>query len=297
MVSVDILAQQFVIAVMFGLTYFIVALGLSIYFGILGIINFAHGEFYALGAYLGMAFMGLTAGIPVLGGFWTALIAIPIVVGIIGVAMEKPLQQVYDLDPLVALLLTFGFAVVLQEIIQLIWGTSPHTISQPAVLTGQVSPLGITIPVYWIFVLFLTAVTTIVVLYVFDRTRYGLYLRAAAHDRELLSMFAIDKRRLYTITFAVSVGLAGLAGLLIAPIRGLSPFMGVNIIIVSFVVIILGGMGSVKGTLVASFIIGFTQVYGQVLIPQFGDIPMFVLLILILLFRPEGIMGEAGRVH
>ncbi|MFB6311512.1 MAG: branched-chain amino acid ABC transporter permease [Salinirussus sp.] len=297
MVSADILASQFVIAVMFGLTYFVVALGLSLYFGILGVINFAHGEFYALGAYIALPVIAVTASIPVIGGFWSALIAVPLILGIAGVAIERPLRTVYDRDPLIVLLLTFGFAVVIREVIQLIWGTSPLSLSQPEILVGQVNISGVTVPIYWIFVLAITAILTAGVFFVFRRTRYGLYLRAASYDRELLSMFAIDKWRLYTVTFSVSVALAGLAGLLIAPIRGLNPFMGVEIIIIAFVVIIVGGLGSVTGTLIASFIMGFTRVYSSLLIPEFGDLPIFILLIIMLLLRPEGIMGESGRVH
>lgn len=297
MVTADILASQFVIAVMFGLTYFVVALGLSLYFGILGVINFAHGEFYALGAYIGLPVIAITAGLPVIGGFWSALVLVPLFLLVMGVVIERPLRTVYDRDPLIVLLLTFGFAVVIREVIQLIWGTSPLTLSQPAVLIGQIDLAGITVPIYWIFVLGITALVTAGVFFVFARTRYGLYLRAASHDRELLSMFAIDKWRLYTVTFSVSVALAGLAGLLIAPIRGLNPFMGVEIIIIAFVVIIVGGLGSVTGTLIASFIIGFTRVYASLLIPEFGDLPIFILLIILLLLRPEGLMGEAGRVH
>ena len=283
-----VLLPQLLHGLVFGAALGLLALGLTVIFGLLGVMNFAHGELYMLGAYAGIAV------ISVAHSFWVALIAAPILVGLVAAVTEMTtLRPIYRREPLYGLILTFGLALVFREGARQIWGGDMRRVLPP--FTGSTPLLGMTYPNYRLFLLAASSLILFALWLFFTRTRAGVVVRAAVQDAEMLDGLGVDVRRVFTLTFAASGALAALAGLLLAPIFTVYPQMGVEMILLAFIVVILGGMGSMGGSVVAAFIIGVAQsLFSLWMNPQRVAIAIFGIMIVVLIVRPRGLFGREG---
>ncbi len=285
---VAVLLPQLLHGLVFGAALGLLALGLTVIFGLLGVMNFAHGELYMLGAYAGIATIGLTQS------FWVALIVAPLLVGALGVVTEvTTLRPLYHREPLYGLILTFGLALVFREGARQIWGGDMRRIMPP--VPGSTDMLGMTYPNYRLFLLAISSVLLLGIWLFFTKTRAGILVRAAVQDAEMLDGLGVNVPRVFTFTFAGSAALAALAGLLLAPIFTVYPQMGVEMILLAFIVVILGGMGSMGGSVVAAFVIGVTQSLLTLWMnPQRVAIAIFGIMIFVLIVRPRGFFGREG---
>ena len=285
---VAVLLPQLLHGFVFGAALGLLALGLTVIFGLLGVMNFDHGELYMLGAYAGIVVIGVTQS------FWVALVVAPILVGVLGALTEATmLRPLYRREPLYGLILTFGLALVLREGARQVWGGDMRRI--PAPFTGSTPLLGMTYPDYRIFLLAISCALLLAIWLFFTRTRAGVLVRAAVQDAEMLDGLGVDVRRLFTLTFAGSAALAALAGLLLAPVFTVYPQMGVEMILLAFIVVILGGMGSLGGSVVAAFVIGIAQsLFSLWMNPQRVAIAIFGIMIVVLIVRPRGFFGREG---
>jgi branched-chain amino acid transport system permease protein len=283
-----VLLPQLLHGLVFGAALGLLALGLTVIFGLLGVMNFAHGELYMLGAYAGVAVIGLTQS------FWVALIAAPLLVGLVGAVTEMAaLRPLYRREPLYGLILTFGLALVFRETVRQIWGGDMRRILPP--FTGSTPLLGMTYPNYRLFLLAAASALLLAIWLFFTRTRAGIVVRAAVQDAEMLDGLGVNVRRVFTLTFAASGALAALAGLLLAPEFTVYPQMGVEFILLAFIVVILGGMGSLGGSVVAAFVIGVAQsLFSLWMNPQRVAIVIFGIMIVVLIVRPRGFFGREG---
>jgi branched-subunit amino acid ABC-type transport system permease component len=283
-----VLLPQLLHGLVFGAALGLLALGLTVIFGLLGVMNFAHGELFMLGAYAGVGVIGAT------GSFWLALLAAPVLVGLVGAVTEiATLRPIYDREPLYGLILTFGLALVFREGVRQIWGGDMRRILPP--FPGSTPILGMTYPDYRLFLLAMSAVVLLAIWLFFTRTRAGIIVRAAVQDSEMLDGLGVNVRRVFTLTFAASGALAALAGLLLAPVFTVYPQMGVEMILLAFIVVILGGMGSLGGSVVAAFIIGVAQsMFSLWMNPQRVAIAIFGIMIVVLIVRPRGLFGREG---
>jgi branched-subunit amino acid ABC-type transport system permease component len=283
-----VLLPQLLHGLVFGAALGLLALGLTVIFGLLGVMNFAHGELYMLGAYAGIAVIGVTHS------FWVALLVAPLLVGVVGAVTEMTtLRLVYDREPLYGLILTFGLALVFREGARQIWGGDMRRILPP--FTGSTPLLGMTYPDYRLFLLAASSLILLALWLFFTRTRAGIVVRAAVQDAEMLDGLGVDVRRVFTLTFAASGALAALAGLLLAPVFTVYPQMGVEMILLAFIVVILGGMGSMGGSVAAAFVIGIAQsLFSLWMNPQRVAIAIFGIMIVVLIVRPRGFAGREG---
>lgn len=285
---ISVLLPQLLHGLVFGAALGLLALGLTVIFGLLGVMNFAHGELYMLGAYAGLALIGATQS------FWVALLLAPLAVGVLGAVTEvATLRPLYRREPLYGLILTFGLALIFREGVRQIWGGDMRRILPP--FTGSTPLLGMTYPNYRLFLLAISTLLLVALWLFFTRTRAGILVRAAVQDAEMLDGLGVNVPRLFTLTFAGSAALAALAGLLLAPVFTVYPQMGVEMILLAFIVVILGGMGSLGGSVVAAFVIGILQSLLTLwLNPQRVAIAIFGLMILVLIVRPRGFFGREG---
>jgi branched-chain amino acid transport system permease protein len=283
-----VLLPQLLHGLVFGAALGLLALGLTVIFGLLGVMNFAHGELYMLGAYAGLVVIGLT------GSFWTALLLAPLAVAALAALTEvTTLRPLYGREPLYGLILTFGLALVFREGVRQVWGGDMRRILPP--VAGSTPLLGMTYPNYRLFLLGVSVALLFAIWLFFTRTRAGILVRAAVQDAEMLDGLGVNVPRLFTFTFAGSAALAALAGLLLAPVFTVYPTMGVEMILLAFIVVILGGMGSLGGSVVAAFVIGVAQSLLTLwLNPQRVAIAIFGIMILVLIVRPRGFFGREG---
>jgi branched-chain amino acid transport system permease protein len=283
-----VLLPQLLHGLVFGAALGLLALGLTVIFGLLGVMNFAHGELFMLGAYAGVGVIGVT------GSFWAALIAAPVLVGIVAAVTEvATLRPIYQREPLYGLILTFGLALVFREGVRQLFGGDMRRILPP--FPGSTPLLGMTYPNYRLFLLAASATVLLAIWLFFTRTRAGIIVRAAVQDAEMLDGLGVNVRRVFTLTFAASGALAGLAGLLLAPVFTVYPQMGVEMILLAFIVVILGGMGSLGGSVAAAFIIGIAQsLFSLWMNPQRVAIAIFGIMIVVLIVRPRGLFGREG---
>jgi branched-chain amino acid transport system permease protein len=285
---VAVLLPQLLHGLVFGAALGLLALGLTVIFGLLGVMNFAHGELYMLGAYAGIVTIGVTHS------FWVALIVAPLAVGAVAAVTEiLTLRPLYRREPLYGLILTFGLALVFREAVRQIWGGDMRRILPP--FPGSTPLLGMTYPNYRLFLLAASSGLLAAIWLFFTRTRAGIVVRAAVQDAEMLDGLGVDVRRVFTLTFAASGALAALAGLLLAPVFTVYPQMGVEMILLAFIVVILGGMGSLGGSVVAAFVIGIAQsLFSLWMNPQRVAIAIFGIMIVVLVVRPRGFFGREG---
>ena len=283
-----VLLPQLLHGLVFGAALGLLALGLTVIFGLLGVMNFAHGELYMLGAYAGVAVIAVTQS------FWVALIVAPLLVGVVGAVTEMvALRPLYRREPLYGLILTFGLALVFREAVRQIWGGDMRRILPP--FTGSTPLLGMSYPNYRLFLLAAASALLLAIWLFFTRTRAGIVVRAAVQDAEMLDGLGVNVRRVVTLTFAASGALAALAGLLLAPVFTVYPQMGVEFILLAFIVVILGGMGSLGGSVVAAFVIGIAQsLFALWMNPQRVAIAIFGIMIVVLIVRPRGFFGREG---
>ncbi|HEX4780568.1 MAG TPA: branched-chain amino acid ABC transporter permease [Usitatibacter sp.] len=274
-----------------GAFYALMALGLSLILNLSGVINFAHGGFLALGAYLAYTLMPYV-------GFWGALLIAPVLTAILGLIAERILiRPLYGRDPLYSLLLTFGLAYVLEDVSRYIWGAQSVPFSIPGWLTTPLSSQFFFLTGYRIFMVILVAVAVGGLFLILNKTRLGMRIRAGTLDLETVSVLGVNVRILRNLNFGLGIYLAGLAGVLAAGMLGLQPTIGTSLIMPSFVAIIVGGLGSLPGTLLGGLLIGVASGVTTVYFPSATEAVMYIMMGLVLLVRPRGLLGEEGRVH
>lgn len=284
----QIFAEQIVNALQMGALLFLVASGLSLIFGLMHVVNLAHGVFYMAGAYLALTLAGR------LGHFYWALVIVPVLTAVLGVLVERTLlSRTYGRGMYPQVLLTLGLVFACDELVRIIWGPQIQTLAPPAELQGSLDVLGVAVPLYRLLVVLVGVVVMVALVVLFGRSRLGAMVRASVDDREMASALGIDVRRLFTGVFAVGSALAGLAGVLSVPLFNAFPGMGSEILISALVVVVVGGMGSLAGALIASLIIGAATVVGQVYAPAFSTGFIYLVLVIVLLVRPQGLMGIA----
>jgi len=279
---------QLLIGLINGAFYAMLSLGLAVIFGLLNIINFAHGAQYMLGAfcaYLVLNYLGI--------GYWSSLLIAPIVVGIFGMLLERFfIRWVYRLDHLYGLLLTFGMALIIQGVFRQYYGSAGQPYSIPGLLTGGQDLGFMFLPNYRAWVIVASSVFCFGTWFVIERTRLGAYLRAATENPALVQAFGINVPRMVTLTYGFGVALAALAGVLAAPIYQVSPLMGSNLIIVVFAVVVIGGMGSILGAIVGGFALGIIEGLTKVFYPEASSTAIFVIMVIVLLAKPAGLFGR-----
>ena len=272
----------------YGLLLFLVSSGLTLVFGIMGIINLAHGSFYMVGAYLAWSLASMT------GNLATAIaIAIPLTV-VLGMALEKLLfRQLYTRDHLYQVLLTYGLILVFEELRSIIWGDDVHGVAVPALLNASI-PLteNLSYPVYRLAISGVCLLLAFALYVLIQKTRLGMMIRAGASNRDMVQSLGIDIKLIYTLVFALGVALAAFAGMINAPLSSVTPNMGSHVLIICFVVVVIGGIGSVKGAMAASLMIGLAETFGQVLVPEVAGMIVYVLMAIVLVWRPEGLFGR-----
>lgn len=272
-----------------GAIYVLVATGLSLIFGMMTVVNFAHGAFFMVGAYVGVYLLGLT------GNFWVCLVGVPLAVGVVGMISERVLlRPLYGRGVDYPLLLTFGLGYVLVELVRIGFGVEGREFGTPVSLAGSV-PIGIgAFPLYRLFLIVAMVCIVGLLWAVIARTRLGLIIRAGARDPLILRVLGINVPRVWTLVFGVGTAVAGVAGVLAAPIRGVSPEMGQSVLIEAFVVTVVGGMGSLSGAVLAGLIIGVVSSLTSLWLPEYATLSMFLLMALILVVRPKGLAGREG---
>src|SRR5436190_6406189 len=280
---------QLLIGLINGAFYAVLSLGLAVIFGLLNIINFAHGAQYMMAAFVAY-FLLQWAGL----GYWWALLIAPLAVGALGVVLERTmLKRLYHLDHLYGLLLTFGVALVIQGVFRNAFGSSGLPYAIPAELTGGYNLGFMFLPTYRAWVVVFSLVVCLLTWYVIERTKLGSYLRAATEHPALVQAFGVNVPRMITLTYGFGVGLAGLAGVLAAPIYQVNPLMGADLIIVVFAVVVIGGMGSIMGSIVTGFGLGVVEGFTKVFYPEASNTVIFVIMAVVLLIRPTGLFGRS----
>ena len=278
----------------YGLLLFLVASGLTLIFGIMGVINLAHGSFYMIGAYMAYALAPIVGG--TFGGGFFSVLAVGLVLAVIlGYVLEWAFFSfLYEREHLQQVLMTYGLILVFEELRSLLVGDDVHGVPVPEFLAGTI-PLGdlMTYPVYRLFISGVCLLLALGMYLVFTRTRLGMMIRAGSTNREMVQSLGIDIKFLYRVVFAAGVAIAVLAGMVAAPVSSVYPGMGNSVLIICFVVVVIGGIGSIKGALVAALLIGAVDTFGKVLLPQAAGVLVYVLMALILLWKPDGLF-KAG---
>jgi branched-chain amino acid transport system permease protein len=267
---------------------FFIACGLTLIFGIMRIINFAHGAIYMLGAYVGYTISSVS------GSFWLAIIVAPVVVAIVGVLFEHfLLSRLYERrDGGAYLMITFGLALILSEAIRLIWGAQPGGVQIPEVLQGVVFLLDQPFPIYRLFLIALGLIAALALWQFLERTRAGLLIRAVSQNAEMVHALGTDIRVVRTGVFALGCGLAALGGVLASPLIGAYLAMGTNVVVDAFVIVIIGGMGSFLGSVIGSILVGFVQVFGSYYLPSLALSLLYLIMLFVLIVRPGGLLGR-----
>ncbi len=276
--------------IQYGLLLFLVASGLTLIFGIMGIINLAHGSFYMMGAYLAFSLTELT------GRLWLAiLLGIPLSV-VIGLGLEALLfSRLYRRDHLDQVLMTYGLILIMEELRSIVFGDDVHGVAVPAMVDFSIRLTDtLSYPAYRLCMSGICLMITLLLYLVIQRTRLGMTIRAGASDREMVEVLGIDVALVYRVVFAAGVALAATAGMIAAPVASVFPGMGNQILIISFVVVVIGGIGSIKGAFLGSLLIGLADTFGQVLAPEIAGMTVYMLMAAVLLWRPAGLFGRTG---
>jgi branched-chain amino acid transport system permease protein len=277
-------------AVQYGLLLFLVASGLTLIFGIMGVINLAHGSFYMIGAYMAYALAPWVEGW-LGGGFFVTLAVGMLLSVLLGYLLEWLFfSYLYEREHLQQVLMTYGLILVFEELRSLLVGDDVHGVQAPAWLSGSI-PLSdvLSYPVYRLFISAVCIALAIAMWFVITRTRLGMRVRAGASNREMVRAMGIDVRLLYRVVFAVGVAIAALAGMIAAPVSSVYPGMGNQVLIICFVVVVIGGIGSIRGALVAALLVGVVDTFGKVLIPEAAGLLVYLLMAAVLLWKPEGL--------
>ena len=278
----------------YGLLLFLVASGLTLIFGIMGVINLAHGSFYMVGAYLAFSLAPVVVS-TIGGGFFATLLVGVVLAVLFGYFLEWAFFSfLYEREHLQQVLMTYGLILVFEELRSLLVGDDVHGVAPPDILNGSIA-LGdmMTYPVYRLFISGVCLALALGMYFVFTRTRLGMMIRAGSTNREMVQSLGIDIKFLYRVVFAAGVAIAVLAGMVAAPVSSVYPGMGSTVLIICFVVVVIGGIGSIRGALFASLLIGFVDTFGKVMLPSVAGVLVYVLMALILLWKPDGLF-KAG---
>ena len=285
-IPVQAFLGQLLVGLINGSFYAMLSLGLAIIFGLLRIINFAHGALYMLGAFVGYLLLA-NLGI----GYWPALVLAPALVGLFGMIVERlALSRLYRVDPLYGLLFTFGLALVIEGAFRYWFGVSGKAYATP--LPGAVNLGFMVLPIYRGFIVIASLVVCLATWLLVERTKFGAYLRAATENPTLVQAFGVNVPLLLTLTYGLGCALAALAGIMAAPVYQVSPLMGSNLIIVVFAVVVVGGMGSILGAIVTGYALGLAEGLTKVFYPEASNIVIFVIMAIVLLVRPAGLFGK-----
>jgi branched-chain amino acid transport system permease protein len=283
-----VILGQLMLGLVNGSFYALLSLGVAVIFGLMGVVNFAHGAFYMLGAFgaaLGLQWLGI--------GYWPALIVSPLIVAAIGIVVERLLlRHLYRLDPLYGLLVTFGLALMAEGTMHQYFGSSGQSYPVPAALAGAWNLGFMILPIYRGWVILASVVVCFVTWFVIERTRLGATLRAATENAPLLQAFGINVPRIVVLTFGGGVALAALAGVLAAPVIQVNPLMGQSLVIVVFAVVVIGGMGSILGSIVGGLALGVIEGFTKVIYPEASNVVVFVIMAIVLMVRPAGLFGK-----
>jgi branched-chain amino acid transport system permease protein len=291
-VSTSALVAQVFTGLVLGGIVVLLAIGLSLIFGLMTVVNFAHGSLYMLGAYFGFFLLGLTRN------FWLSLVIAPVMVFVLGLVIERLLvRPLYGRSVDDPLLLTFGLSLVVVEGVRIVWGKIGLTVDPPRTLAGAVDLGFMTFPRYRLFVIVITMIVLVALWLFLERTNVGLIIRAGSRDPLMVRALGLDLGRVWLLVFGIGAGLAGLAGILAAPMRPVYPEMGITMVIESFVVVVVGGMGSLLGAVVAGILIGEVVSLTTLFAPKLSEIMVFVVMAVVLLVRPSGLFGEAGLLE
>ncbi|CAN7514238.1 branched-chain amino acid ABC transporter permease [Polaromonas sp. LjRoot131] len=279
---------QLMLGLVNGAFYAMLSLGLAVIFGLLGIVNFAHGALYMLGAFAAWIMLDQFGM-----NYWFALVLAPLTVGILGVIIERLfLKHLYKLDPLYGLLLTFGLALVLEGVFREIYGVSGQNYNVPDLLAGAMDLGFMRLPIYRAWVVVVSLVVCLGTWFLIERTRLGAYLRAGTENAPLVQAFGVNVPMMVMLTYGAGAALAALAGVLAAPIIQVNPLMGSNLIIVVFAVVVIGGMGSILGSVITGLGLGIVEGLTRVFYPEASNIVVFVIMVIVLMFRPAGLFGK-----
>jgi branched-subunit amino acid ABC-type transport system permease component len=287
--TLAILLTQLLHGLMWGLLLILIASGLALIFGMMGVINFAHGSLYMLGAYVALSVISTT------GNFWLALLVSPILVALVGAAMQyfgvRPLQ---GRPPIYQLLLTFGMALAFDDVVKIVWGLDNRSISTPQLLAGSVDILGSQYPIYRLFIIGFSALVALTIMVFLERTKLGMIIRAGAHDAEMVSGLGINIFAIFVFVFALGAALAATAGVIAAPLLSAYPGMGISVIIDAFIVLIVGGLGSFRGSIIGGLVMGQVQTLGNFFLPDLAMVVPFAIMAVVLIIWPKGLAAQEG---
>lgn len=286
----ELILLQAVTGLALGAVFVLLSVGLSLIFGLMRVVNFAHGAFFMLGAYAGAFAMSIV------DNFWVALIVVPLVIGGCGLVIERVLvRRLYGRHPDMPILLTFGLAMVVVEAVRMVFGAAGLPFATPPALAGAVDlEIGF-FPLYRLFVIAATAVILSALWLFLKGTSLGLVIRVGARDPEILAILGIDFGRIRLLVFGLGLGLAGLAGVLAAPMRGVTPDMGVTVLVEAFIVTVVGGMGSLMGGVIAGLSVGMAVAVTSLFAPEAAQLSMFALMAAVLIVKPNGLLGRANE--
>ena len=285
----DDMIEPFIFGLSYGVLLFLIAAGLTLIFGMLGVINFAHGSFYMLGAYVTFSVVSYT------GNFWLALVVGPLVVGSVGLVAEMlALRPLYNKNILYQVIVTFGLILIIEEAVNTIWGpTFQHVVTPPS-LAGPVSFLGVVVPKYRLFIIVFGSAVALALYFLIEKTTIGMVIRASASNSQMVQCLGLDVAKVFSGVFAGGSALAALGGVVAAPVLTISPGMGFGIIIESFIVVVLGGLGSYRGAVVGALIIGEAHGFGVHYFPDTELFIIYLVMVVVLIVRPRGLFGEVG---
>jgi branched-chain amino acid transport system permease protein len=282
--------SMFVIGLSIGMLLFLLAAGLTLIFGMLGVINFAHGALYMLGAYLAYQIVTWT------GSFWVALLVSPLIVAAVSAAMEfVAMRPIYTRDHFYQVLLTFGAILVIDELVRTIWGLQPKLLAAPPGLGGSVAMFGSDVSAYRLFIIVFGAAVSALLFFFLERSKFGMVIRASSKDSDMAACLGVNVPRVRTSIFALGAGLAALGGVVSGPMFPVDTNMGFLVIVNCFIVVVVGGLGNIKGSLLGALLIGMVQAYGQRYLPDLIGVLTYVLFIGVLLTRPQGLFSRVLR--
>ncbi|MBS4214326.1 MULTISPECIES: branched-chain amino acid ABC transporter permease [Neobacillus] len=272
----------------YGFLLFIITCGITIVFGILGVLNLAHGSFYLLGSYLGYSLI-MKAGLP----FWAALAAVPLIIAVLGYMLETIiLRPTYKLGHLSQVLLTFGLAYIFHDLFAILWGKNMLVVDPPPALNMSIQLAGYSVPAYRIALIVIGLAIAIFLWFFQEKTKWGAVIRAGLSDKEMAAGLGVNIHLVFTFVFVLGSLFAGVGGVIGSPILGAFPGMEFQILILSLVVLVVGGLGSVSGTLIASLLVGFVETFSRYLVPELSLIITFALMAVVLVVRPQGLIGR-----
>ncbi len=287
-ISTSALLGQLLLGLVNGSFYAMLSLGLAVIFGLLNVINFAHGALYMMGAFfawMGLQYFGIN--------YWVMLLLAPLLVGVFGIIIEKTmLQWLYRLDHLYGLLLTFGITLMLEGLFRSFYGVSGQPYTVPALLAGSTDLGFMNLPNYRAWVVLASIIVCLATWFVIEKTRLGAYLRAGTENPKMVEAFGVNVPLMVTLTYGFGVALAGFAGVLAAPVLQVSPLMGSNLIIVVFAVVVIGGMGSILGSILTGLGLGIIEGFTKVFYPELSSTVVFIIMAIVLLIRPAGLFGR-----